>query len=82
MRKVELSLKENQKYQVIKKLVETNGAHFNGRRPGTARMAKKQPATIFYLLPRRRLFQYSTPSRAAVRAPSAKGCLRASMTLT
>ena len=25
MRKVELSLKENQKYQVIKKLVETNG---------------------------------------------------------
>ncbi len=25
MRKVELSLKENQKYQIIKKLVETNG---------------------------------------------------------
>lgn len=25
MRKVELTLKENQKYQVIKKLVETNG---------------------------------------------------------
>ena len=28
-------------------------------------MAQKQPAAIFYLLPRRRLFQYSTPSRAA-----------------
>ena len=34
MRKVELSLKENQKYQIIKKLVETNGNKERARMKG------------------------------------------------
>ena len=44
MRKVELSLKEKQKYKVIKKLVETNGNKERARRTQKMPGKEKQKA--------------------------------------